>query len=420
MEQKMRNFCLVIFLILLSTPIAFAATASIAQSGADSGTVMKGQAFSLTVSGLAGSGQATLQLPSGFSISEETTKSFSSSSLSWTTITATERLSRQEISVLISIAGSPSTATTSSFNVVLPPSLSITAAPSSKALSSGQSFDLSLNVQNNGETTARSVIAAISLPSGLSTSDSESQAIGTINGGTGGAGGSSAVTWTIAAGTVSTSTISITVTSSNSDTKTLTVPISAESDDEGINGGGSGPGGILLPAQKTAEFKDGKFIIEGNAGETVKYYLGNESHSIKIESIKSDSVELTIQSVSIKDSIKLGETKQYDINNNSINDISITLANISNNSAILTVALISSTPKAQASEQKMQDNTSQGEQKISGKQQEATSNKQLKDSEQKSMPNTTILMIFVLIAMAAIVILWMIFLFKKHSPKRGL
>jgi uncharacterized repeat protein (TIGR01451 family) len=339
----------VIFLFLaIIMPSALAATASISQSGADSGTVMKATPFSLTVSDLSGSGQATLQLPSGFSTTEETTKSFSGTSVSWTTITASEKLSSQTISVLISVAGSPSTATTSVFNVVLPPSLSLTSTPSSKTVTTGQVFEISLNVQNTGETTAQSVLAAISLPSGLTTTDSSTQSIGTINGGTGGAGGSSAVSWTItAASPSSSSTITIAVTSSNADTKTVTLPITGPSDEnqtiETTDDSGSG-GGWIGTSVKTEEFKEGKILFEGRVFETVKFLLMNESHTVKIQAIRADSVDLLIKSTAIKDTIKLSETKVYDLNNNSVNDISIKVHNISGNKANLTIISMLFTP----------------------------------------------------------------------------
>jgi len=84
---------------------------------------MKGKPFTVTVSGLSYFGTVTLLLPSGFSSSEGLTKSFSSgtSTVSWTTIVANQKLSAQTISATITVPGSPSTATSNSFDVLLLP-----------------------------------------------------------------------------------------------------------------------------------------------------------------------------------------------------------------------------------------------------------------------------------------------------------
>jgi hypothetical protein len=224
--------------LFLMMPVVLGATVSITQSGADTGTVMKGEAFTLTVSGLSESGTATVVVPSGFSISEDTTKSFSGSSVSWTTFVVDQKMSSQTISVLISTLGSPTTVTTSSFDVVLTPSLSITATPSSYTVATaGTTFDLSINVQNTGETTAQNIVATITSNDSF-TVDSSMQTINIIN-----AGSSSAVAWTVTAST--SQTLTITVTSSNADTKNTTVALicsdcTSESDDENDNNRGGG------------------------------------------------------------------------------------------------------------------------------------------------------------------------------------
>jgi len=235
---------IVFLVVLLLLPGALAASASISQSGADSGTVMKNSAFALTVSGLTGSGTATISLPSGFTTSEDTTKSFSSTSLSWTTIRASEKLTGQTISVLITAAGSPSTATTSSFNVVLPPSLSATATPASQSVADDESFTVSVSVPNAGETAAQNVIASISLPTGFTTGDSTSQTIGTIS-----AGSSAGVSWTVTADDPSSSqTVSVSITSSNANSKSDSLAVTCSTcggnnNNNNNNGNGNGGGG---------------------------------------------------------------------------------------------------------------------------------------------------------------------------------
>lgn len=415
-NKKCTKLAIIFLFLAIAIPNVLGATASISQSGADIG-VMKGIPFSLTVSGLSGSGQATLQLPSGFSTSEETTKSFSGTSVSWTTITANEKLSSQTISVLISIAGSPSTATTSAFNVVLAPSLSLTPTPSSKTVTTGEVFDISLNVQNTGETTAQSVLATLSLPSGLTTTDSSTQSIGTINGGTGGTGGSSAVSWTITASSPSSSsTISISVTSSNADTKTTSISITGPSGGTGTastSGGGGGGGAMGISPITTEEFREGKIVFEGSARDTIGFILENISHTVKIEAIRADAVDILITSITIRDTIKLGETKSYDVNNNSINDISIKVNSISGNKTSLTITSLlfipTSTPTTPA-----ENITEPTQEQIPVPQPSTTPS----EGEKKEMgtKEKNLLSAIAMTALFVLVIIVLVMFFRKREP----
>lgn len=236
---------ILIVAILLVLPAVHAASVSISQAGADPNTVMKGTSFTVTVSGLSDSGSVSLVLPSGFSTDENTTKTFGggTTSVSWTTVVANQKLSAQTISASISTTGSPETVTTSSFDVILPPSIVTSVSPSAISNpSAGSSHTINLNIQNYGETVAKDVVVALSLPSGFSLYSGQStQTISTISGGVGGSGESVGISWTITAGSPSTSTISIAATPSNAGSKTDTISVSvAGGDDEGdgVRGGG--------------------------------------------------------------------------------------------------------------------------------------------------------------------------------------
>ncbi|WP_456473885.1 PGF-pre-PGF domain-containing protein [Candidatus Pyrohabitans sp.] len=237
-------------LVLLVIPGVYAATVSISQSGADPGTVMKGKYFTITVSGLSGTDTGTaslINLPSGISVEEGTSKSFSSgtSSVSWTTAIASQTLTGQKIQVSISTAGSPTTAESDTFDIVLPPSLDASASPTSFSDPSGDK-NLQLTIKNWGETTARDVAVAISLPSGVTIkSGSSSQVISTILGGTGGSGESKGIAWTLSFGSVSNSSINISITPSNADAKSVSVAIAVSTTPSKTSspagGGGGGP-----------------------------------------------------------------------------------------------------------------------------------------------------------------------------------
>lgn len=214
-------------------PIANAASISVSQAGADSGTVMKGIAFTVSVSGLSSSGTVALTLPSGFSTSESTTKTFSegSTSVSWTTVVADQKLTAQTIHATITTGGSPENVETSSFDVLLPPSFSASVSPSSFSTTgyNGTYYaNVTFTVQNWGETIAKDVVATLSRPSGLSLVSGyyDSQSIGTITGGAGGSGESKGISWRFYATSTVSGNLNIILTSSNTETITTSVPFS--------------------------------------------------------------------------------------------------------------------------------------------------------------------------------------------------
>jgi PGF-pre-PGF domain-containing protein len=209
------------FMFLLAFSLIFnfvqAASMTISQSGADSGTVMKGKPFTVTVSGLSGSGTVTLVLPSGFSTSESLTKSFSegTTSVSWTTVVANQKVSGAQISATIS---TPDTATSDSFDVILPPSISVSISPSSVSVNAGSTYTVSINIQNNGETTAR--FGSITV-SGTGMTKSSGCSPSDIPG-----GGNSAITCTVTASTAGNYDVDFTISPSNADAVTESISVS--------------------------------------------------------------------------------------------------------------------------------------------------------------------------------------------------
>ncbi len=331
---------LIALIMLIMLPAAFAASASISQSGADSGTVMQGVAFTLSVTGISGSGTATVTLPSGFTATEETTKSFSGESVSWTTITASSTMSGQTISVLISGTGSPETATTSSFNVISAPSLGLSVSPTSWSFDAGDNTEISVNIRNSGDTTAQNVVALLSLPTGYSTG-STSQTITSIA-----SGASSAVSWDVTAGSSAASgTITLRVSASNADTATGTITTTKNSnggdDDSGGGSGGSSSGGYAFA---TPTPTPAPVILDINAGQSatitlsstpktkrvavtgkIEYMLGVQPHSITIKSVTATSATIVVASEPTEVTLLLGEEKKLDVTNDRIEDINVKL-----------------------------------------------------------------------------------------------
>lgn len=225
--------------------LAQAASISISQSGADAGTVMKGRTFTVTVSGLSGSGTVTLVLPSGFSTSEGLTKSFSegTTSVSWTTVVANQKVSGAQISATIS---TPDTATSDSFDVILPPSISASVYPSSVSVNAGSTYTVSINIQNNGETTAR--FGSITV-SGTGMTKSSGCSPSDIPGGS-----SSAITCTVSASTAGNYNVDFIISPSNADsvTESISVYVAGVSQTTTTTtpsgaGGGAGP---AAPSEK--------------------------------------------------------------------------------------------------------------------------------------------------------------------------
>ncbi len=232
-------------LLLLALPAVHAVSVSVTQPGADPGTVMKGRYFTVTVSGLSGSGTATLVLPPGVTVEEGTTKSFSSGtgSVSWTTAIAGQTMTGQKVYVSVSTTGSPVTGESDPFDIVLPPSLELSVYPSSFTDPSGKA-SLQLTIKNWGETTARDVNIKLTLPQGVSiSSGSASQTISAILGGTGGNGESRGVSWVLSFDSPTNSSIRITVSPSNADSKSVSVPVVVYAKEAPPQGGASGGGG---------------------------------------------------------------------------------------------------------------------------------------------------------------------------------
>jgi hypothetical protein len=258
----MKKYYLLAFVFLLFAfviPMAQAATVTISQSGADSGTVMKGNTFTITVSGLSSSGTVNLiDTPTGFSTEEGNTRSFSegTTSVSWTTASISQTQTGAKIKVSIITTGSE-TAESGSFNVVLPPSITLSVSPTSVSIDEDSTYTVNLNIQNNGGTKANSVALAVS-GTGMSIS-SGCSAVSSIS-----AGSSSASSCTILASTAGTYTVTFTATPSNADlaSDSITVTVSTTSGNETPGGPGS-PGGSIGGGNATKKTSKRPELVPG-------------------------------------------------------------------------------------------------------------------------------------------------------------
>lgn len=242
-------------LLSLISP-SFSATISISQPGSDSGTVMQGIAFTVTVSGLSGSGTVSLTLPSGFSVEEPLQKSFSSStsSVSWTTVKANQKLSAQKITATIIVSGTPSSVETDPFDVISPPSLKVSVTPAQ--ITSAGEKTIQVTVQNWGETSAKDVVVKLDLSDttgvSLVTGYTPSVSLDTILGGSYGSGESKGVSWRVKVGDSASGSILIETSSSNADTveNSILVSVGAAPGSEEVTGGGGGGGAFIPPTPR--------------------------------------------------------------------------------------------------------------------------------------------------------------------------
>ena len=242
-------------LLSLISP-SFSATISISQPGSDSGTVMQGIAFTVTVSGLSGSGTVSLTLPSGFSVEEPLQKSFSSStsSVSWTTVKANQKLSAQKITATIIVSGTPSSVETDPFDVISPPSLKVSVTPAQ--ITSAGEKTIQVTVQNWGETSAKDVVVKLDLSQATGVSlvngYTPSVSLDTILGGSYGSGESKGVSWRVKVGDSASGSILIETSSSNADTveNSILVSVGAAPGSEEVTGGGGGGGAFIPPTPR--------------------------------------------------------------------------------------------------------------------------------------------------------------------------
>lgn len=250
-----------IVLALLPSIAAATVTVSVSQSGADSGSVIAGNTFTVSASGWSGDcSAANLDISSCpvCNLSESQSKSISGSTVSWTTLTAS-KASSQSVTVSISGACTPDSGDTS-FDVKNPPSLSATVA--SVSVTQGSSASFSINIQNTGETTARFGSITSSGGSGLTLSDCSPSDI---------AGGQSlGLSCTLSASSSATTgaqtqTLSISPTNADALAKTLSVTVASSGSGgtttttSSSGGGGGGSGGTSSELSKEwASLKSGE------------------------------------------------------------------------------------------------------------------------------------------------------------------
>jgi len=226
---------------LILTGRAAALETTVIQSGADNDEIMKGRTFTVQSTGWTGScTTATLSFTgcSSCSLSGENaqkTVGGGSSTVSWTTASASQLASAQSVTVSLSGGCTSQQDDSDPFDIVLPPSLSIAASTETSSVSEGGTFSSNINIVNSGETTARNVDVdvtgtGISLQSGCSVYEIEE-------------GSNVGDTCVVKASTYGTQTVTFTVSASNADSASDSFSMSVTDGGDGGNGDGQSPPG---------------------------------------------------------------------------------------------------------------------------------------------------------------------------------
>ncbi len=257
-------FLSIMITCLLLANGVLAVSVSVTQSGADTDEIMKGRTFTVEAGGWTGDcSTATISFSGCSSCSlsgEETVKTIGggSSSVTWTTVSASQSATAQKISVSLSGGCTLQQSDSSSFSIVLPPSLTVTATPAVETVAAGSSYSTNLNIVNNGETTTNDISFSVSgtgmsLSSGCSSISSLAE------------GQSAAQSCTITASTAGTIATTITASSTNADSASDSFSITVTG-----GGGDNPPGGPGSPGGPSGGVADDEDETTGEGNVTTR------------------------------------------------------------------------------------------------------------------------------------------------------
>jgi hypothetical protein len=191
---------------------------------------------------------------------------------------------------------------------------------------------------------------------------------------------------------------------------------SSSSSSSSSGGGGGGGGGGGAPNATTKQFVNGRITLEGKEGTTMKYMIGGNSHSVKINKIRASEVDVVIKSVLIMDTIKLGEAKEYDVTEDGKKDIIVRVESITGDSAKLGVSLIGYTPTTATPTQETPQVLEQTQEQTAEQTAQPTEQQQTADTtEGKQKPKSMVPIIFTMTAILAILVIALVGMKKKKE-----
>jgi len=193
-------------------------------------------------------------------------------------------------------------------------------------------------------------------------------------------------------------------------------PSSSSSSSSG--GGGGGGGGGAVPASNFQEFEQGQITHQGKERSVVKYMYGGNSHTVTFDAIREDSVDLIIKSFFIKDTLFLKQTKTYNIEGDMDRDISITLEEISNQTANISIRRLDYVPSIEESPKPIKEPAESKELKIV--EEPAQEDTQVKGEapSQEQQTKKSFSLILTLSMLGALILFILIIILSKNIPNK--
>lgn len=128
--------------------------------------------------------------------------------------------------------------------------------------------------------------------------------------------------------------------------QTTTTIAPASSGSSGSGGGSSGGSSQLDVVHNLGDISTGVASIL-NTGDTALFLIDNRQHTTKVNFIGNDFIEAIISSSPIATKISIGEAKQFDVDDDQVNDFELTLTNIISRKAYLTFKSLKYQPISQ-------------------------------------------------------------------------
>jgi hypothetical protein len=88
------------------------------------------------------------------------------------------------------------------------------------------------------------------------------------------------------------------------------------------------------------------------AGQGIRFSVANSPHTVTVDKIEGDHVTFTLRSTPQTHSLRIGETGRYDVNEDGQPDITATLVSVTDNTANITFANITSPATSSVTDEK--------------------------------------------------------------------
>lgn len=113
----------------------------------------------------------------------------------------------------------------------------------------------------------------------------------------------------------------------------------------------------VVPEARNIDFNiANKHIVNQQKNQNVTFSVDDEEHSVKVTDISSDSITIVVRSEPQFSNLKVGESKDFDTNNDGINDLRVTLIGIEDGKARLVYEDLQATPSEEVTETVTEEN----------------------------------------------------------------